>query len=222
MLVWSKIYTCFWSIFNNHVLPYFSQVLKRRKRFEYKLQKQNKEKADFLAYIQYEMGILSLIELRREVSQLSNTSEFNTCIDFYFTYFIFSVVTVPPTIYIKVFQLATLHHSAKCFHILIVGQRIAFPHDDMTNVIPGLRFPVLEICFFQLPNLFLKESCYVTSGVFVVSLLIKWQCKLLVFVGSLRSLHSIYSCTASYSSSQSYPLKSNYGIIRMTLNNSFN
>ena len=46
---------------------YFSQVLKRRKRFEYKLQKQNKEKADFLAYIQYEMGILSLIELRREV-----------------------------------------------------------------------------------------------------------------------------------------------------------
>ena len=46
---------------------FFSQVLKRRKRFEYKLQKQNKEKADFLAYIQYEMGILSLIELRREV-----------------------------------------------------------------------------------------------------------------------------------------------------------
>jgi len=43
-----------------------NQVLKRRKRFEYKLQKQNKEKADFLAYIQYEMGILSLIELRRE------------------------------------------------------------------------------------------------------------------------------------------------------------
>ena len=49
------------------VCVFFSQVLKRRKRFEYKLQKQNKEKADFLAYIQYEMGILSLIELRREV-----------------------------------------------------------------------------------------------------------------------------------------------------------
>ena len=62
------------------VLSYFSQVLKRRKRFEYKLQKQNKEKADFLAYIQYEMGILSLIELRREVSHASNTAELNACI----------------------------------------------------------------------------------------------------------------------------------------------
>ncbi len=44
-----------------------SEILKRRKRFEYKLQKQNKDKSDFLAYIQYEIGVLSLIEIRRQV-----------------------------------------------------------------------------------------------------------------------------------------------------------
>ena len=41
-------------------------VIKRRKRFEYKLQKQNKVKEDYLTYIQYEASLLDLIEMRRD------------------------------------------------------------------------------------------------------------------------------------------------------------
>jgi len=41
-------------------------LIKRRKRFEYKLQKQTKIKEDILAYIQYEGCLLDLIELRRD------------------------------------------------------------------------------------------------------------------------------------------------------------
>ena len=41
-------------------------VIKKRKRFEYKLQKQTKIKEDILAYIQYECSLLDLIELRRD------------------------------------------------------------------------------------------------------------------------------------------------------------
>jgi U3 small nucleolar RNA-associated protein 6 len=42
------------------------QLIKRRKRFEYKLQKQTKVKEDILAYVQYECSLLDLIELRRD------------------------------------------------------------------------------------------------------------------------------------------------------------
>ena len=41
-------------------------VIKKRKRFEYKMQKQTKIKEDILAYIQYECSLLDLIELRRD------------------------------------------------------------------------------------------------------------------------------------------------------------
>ena len=41
-------------------------LIKRRKRYEYKLQKQTKIKEDILAYIQYEGCLLDLIELRRD------------------------------------------------------------------------------------------------------------------------------------------------------------
>merc|ERR1711902_482678 len=41
-------------------------VIKKRKRFEYKLQKQTKIKEDILCYIQYESGLLDLIEMRRD------------------------------------------------------------------------------------------------------------------------------------------------------------
>jgi U3 small nucleolar RNA-associated protein 6 len=42
------------------------EVIKRRQRFEYKMQKRQKKKEDILAYIQYECALLELIELRRE------------------------------------------------------------------------------------------------------------------------------------------------------------
>lgn len=40
-------------------------VIKKRKRFEYKLQKQTKVKEDILSFIQYESSLLDLIEMRR-------------------------------------------------------------------------------------------------------------------------------------------------------------
>ena len=42
------------------------EVVKRRQRFEYKLQKRQKKKEDILAYIQYECALLQLIEMRRD------------------------------------------------------------------------------------------------------------------------------------------------------------
>jgi len=42
------------------------ELLKKRKHFEYKIQKQTKLKEDYLAYIQYETNLLSLLALRRE------------------------------------------------------------------------------------------------------------------------------------------------------------
>jgi hypothetical protein len=42
------------------------EVVKRRQRFEYKLQKRQKKKEDILAYIQYECALLQLIEIRRD------------------------------------------------------------------------------------------------------------------------------------------------------------
>ena len=41
-------------------------IIKKRKKFEYKLQKQSKAKEDILRYIQYESGLLDLIEMRRD------------------------------------------------------------------------------------------------------------------------------------------------------------
>jgi len=42
------------------------ELLKKRKHFEYKIQKRTKTKEDFLSYIQYELNLLSLLEIRRE------------------------------------------------------------------------------------------------------------------------------------------------------------
>ena len=42
------------------------EVVRRRQRFEYKLQKRQKKKEDILAYIQYECALLQLIEIRRD------------------------------------------------------------------------------------------------------------------------------------------------------------
>jgi len=42
------------------------ELIKKRKHFEYKIQKRTKQKEDFFAYIQYESNLLKLIEIRRE------------------------------------------------------------------------------------------------------------------------------------------------------------
>ena len=42
------------------------ELLKKRRHYEYKLQKRKKSKRDFLEYIQYESNLLSLLKLRRE------------------------------------------------------------------------------------------------------------------------------------------------------------
>ena len=42
------------------------ELLKKRRQYEYKLQKRSKSKEDFLEYIQYESNLLSLLRLRRE------------------------------------------------------------------------------------------------------------------------------------------------------------
>ena len=56
-------------------------LIKRRKRFEYKLQKQTKIKEDILAYIQYEGCLLDLIELRRDkISYLHKKNEIDGAI----------------------------------------------------------------------------------------------------------------------------------------------
>ena len=47
-------------------------VIKKRKKFEYKMQKREKQKNDILAYIKYESSLLNLIALRREQSQYMN------------------------------------------------------------------------------------------------------------------------------------------------------
>lgn len=41
--------------------------MKKRKRFEYKMQRRTKEKDVYLQYIQYEIGVYQLIKRRREV-----------------------------------------------------------------------------------------------------------------------------------------------------------
>jgi len=42
------------------------ELLKKRKHFEYKIQKRTKSKEDFMSYIQYEVNLLSLLDIRRE------------------------------------------------------------------------------------------------------------------------------------------------------------
>eukprot|EP00090_Calanus_glacialis_P009595 TRINITY_DN17984_c0_g1_i1.p1 TRINITY_DN17984_c0_g1~~TRINITY_DN17984_c0_g1_i1.p1 ORF type:complete len:572 (-),score=233.17 TRINITY_DN17984_c0_g1_i1:52-1767(-) len=42
------------------------ELLKKRKHFEYKIQKRTKTREDFLSYIQYEVNLLSLLDIRRE------------------------------------------------------------------------------------------------------------------------------------------------------------
>jgi len=44
--------------------------MKKRKRFEYKMQRRTKEKEVYLQYIQYEMGVLKLIKLRRKKKRI--------------------------------------------------------------------------------------------------------------------------------------------------------
>lgn len=41
-------------------------IVKKRKEFEYKIQRRTKCKEDYLRYIQYEMDLLKLLRLRRE------------------------------------------------------------------------------------------------------------------------------------------------------------
>ena len=42
------------------------ELVRKRKQYEYKLQKKIKMKEDFLEYIQYESNLLKLLEIRRE------------------------------------------------------------------------------------------------------------------------------------------------------------
>ena len=48
------------------------ELLRKRKQFEYKLQKRSKSKDDFLEYIQYESNLLRLLNMRRESTGYSH------------------------------------------------------------------------------------------------------------------------------------------------------
>lgn len=50
--------------------------MKKRKRFEYKMQRRTKEKEVYLEYIQYEIGVLKLVRLRREVNPFDSSNFF--------------------------------------------------------------------------------------------------------------------------------------------------
>lgn len=50
--------------------------MKKRKRFEYKLQRRTKEKENYLQYINYEVGLIRLIKMRREVRKTHMTTFF--------------------------------------------------------------------------------------------------------------------------------------------------
>lgn len=45
-------------------------IMKKRKRFEYKMQRRTKEKDVYLQYIQYEIGVYKLIKMRREKKRI--------------------------------------------------------------------------------------------------------------------------------------------------------
>jgi len=50
-------------------------ILKKRKRYEYKMQRRTKEKDVYLQYIQYEISVLDLIKLRREKRKIDGKKE---------------------------------------------------------------------------------------------------------------------------------------------------
>ena len=47
-------------------------VIKKRKKFEYKMQKREKQKNDILSYIKYESSLLNLIAIRRDQAEYTN------------------------------------------------------------------------------------------------------------------------------------------------------
>ncbi|XP_023329988.1 U3 small nucleolar RNA-associated protein 6 homolog [Eurytemora carolleeae] len=46
--------------------PEVRELIKKRKHFEYKIQKRTKKKEDFFGYIEYETNLMNLIQLRRD------------------------------------------------------------------------------------------------------------------------------------------------------------
>jgi len=52
------------------MFPHSRAIVKKRRDLEYKLQKRTKQKEDYLKYIQYEINLLTLIRLRREVGKI--------------------------------------------------------------------------------------------------------------------------------------------------------
>lgn len=56
------------NIINNlYYLDNNSGIAKKRKDYEYNIQRHGKSKEDYLKYIQYEMSFLKLVQQRREV-----------------------------------------------------------------------------------------------------------------------------------------------------------
>lgn len=49
---------------------FFRGIAKKRKEYEYKIQRHTKCKEDYLRYIQYEMDLLKLVRQRRDVSAI--------------------------------------------------------------------------------------------------------------------------------------------------------
>lgn len=57
----------------------FRGIAKKRKEYEYKIQRHTKCKEDYLRYIQYEMDLMKLIKQRREVKIISHYSPNAMC-----------------------------------------------------------------------------------------------------------------------------------------------
>jgi hypothetical protein len=55
-------------------------MMKKRQRFEYKMQRRTKEKEVYFQYIQYEIGALRMIKLRREVKKTTFNVVFVTLV----------------------------------------------------------------------------------------------------------------------------------------------
>lgn len=54
-----------------NLLFYFREISRKRKEFEYRIQRRVKEKDDFVHYIAYELALLEDISLRRKKAHLS-------------------------------------------------------------------------------------------------------------------------------------------------------
>ena len=65
----SLLETAFSVFMHLFVFAFYRKIINKRKRFEYKLRRRVKSEEDFINYIDYEMKVLSLIDLRRKVSQ---------------------------------------------------------------------------------------------------------------------------------------------------------